>query len=429
MTTEPLQLAAPVLSAEEISERLAYLDLTERDAALLGDLARLFEPRLDEIVDSFYRHLLAFEKTRRVFKDAATVARLKDAQKAYLMQALRGPYDAAYFERRWRIGYIHHTIGLDPEWFIGGFQLYRRILYPIIVEAWATDIRTAMLHSLSLDKVLTLDMNVGLESYWAHYSASIEAVSALNAELQITSAAKSQFLANMSHEFRTPLNAIIGFAEVLQDQIPGPLNAEQMEYLGDIHDAGRLLLRLVNDVLDLAKVEAGKLELFYESFPIAQTVREAVAALRGAAAKKGLAIQSNLPPDLGLITADQIRLKQILFNLLSNAVKFTDRGGVSVSAAIEDDRLHLAIADTGIGIRAEDVQKIFVEFSQVDASRARRHKGSGLGLALTRRLVEAHGGRIWLESAFGAGSVFHVLLPLQPPGGNHNPAAVDTRAS
>ena len=129
----------------------------------------------------------------------------------------------------------------------------------------------------------------------------------------------------------------------------------------------------------------------------------------------------NLPPDLGLITADQIRLKQILFNLLSNAVKFTDRGGVNVSVAIEDGQLHLAIADTGIGIRPEDMQRIFVEFSQVDDSHARRHEGTGLGLALSKRLVEAHGGRIWLESRFGEGSVFHVLLPLRPPGGNKKP--------
>lgn len=426
---EALRVAAPVLSAEEIRDRLAYLALTESDAAMLRELGRVVEPRLDEIADRFYQHLLAFEKTRRVFKDEAMVARLKEAQKAYLMQALRGPYNAAYFEQRWRIGYIHHAIGLDPEWFIGGFHLYRSILYPIIVESWADDIRSAMRYGLALDKVLTLDMNVGLESYWAHYHAATEVLSALNERLEAASAAKSQFLANMSHEFRTPLNAIIGFTEVLQDQIPGPLNGDQLEYLGDVHNAGQLLLRLINDVLDLAKVEAGRLELFYESFPIAQTVREAVTALRGAAEKKGLGIQLNLPPDLGLITADQIRLKQILFNLLSNAMKFTDRGGVTVTATIEDGQLHLTIADTGIGIRPEDMQRIFVEFSQVNNSHARRYEGTGLGLALSKRLVEAHGGRIWLESTFGTGSVFHVLLPLQPPNDKNNSPNTVTQGS
>ncbi len=422
--SEPLLVAAPVLSEDEIRDRLAYLDLTERDVAMLRELERVFEPRMDEIADRFYQHLLAFEKTRRVFKDEAMVARLKEAQKAYLTQALRGPYDAAYFERRWRIGYIHHAIGLDPEWFIGGFHLYRSILYPIIVESWADDIRSAMVYGLALDKVLTLDMNVGLESYWSHYHAAMEAVSALNERLEAASAAKSQFLANMSHEFRTPLNAIIGFTEVLQDLIPGPLNADQREYLGDIHNAGQLLLRLINDVLDLAKVEAGHLELFYETFPIAQTMRETVTALRGAAEKKGLSIQVNLPPDLGLITADQIRLKQILFNLLSNAVKFTDRGGVVVSGSIESGQLHVAVTDTGIGMRTEDMDRIFVEFSQVDASHARRHEGTGLGLALSKRLVEAHGGRIWLDSKFGEGSTFHVSLPLLPPNSRQSDSAM-----
>ena len=143
-------------------------------------------------------------------------------------------------------------------------------------------------------------------------------------------------------------------------------------------------------------------------------MRETITTLRGAASKKGLPIQWSLPPDLGLITADQIRFKQILFNLLSNAVKFTDRGEVTVSCSVEADQLHIAVADSGIGIRAEDMDRIFIEFSQVDASYARRYEGTGLGLALSRRLVEAHGGRIWLESKFGEGSIFHVLLPLRP---------------
>ena len=271
-----------------------------------------------------------------------------------------------------------------------------------------------MAHIQALDKIMNLDLQLGNQSYYIHYEGTMDKLRELNLKIEAASVAKSQFLANMSHEFRTPLNAIIGFTEVLQDQIPGPLNADQLEYLGDIHNGGQLLLRLINDVLDLSKVEAGRLELFYETFPIAQTVRETIATLRGQADKKGVEIQSDLPPDLGLITADQIRFKQVLYNLLSNAVKFTDQGFVRVSAAIEGGQLHLAIIDTGIGIRAEDMSRIFIEFSQVDASHARRYDGTGLGLALSKRLVEAHRGRIWVESVFGTGSTFHVLLPLRP---------------
>lgn len=407
----------PVFDDAARTRQLSFLLFDAGDAALLHDLVDLFQPRLTEISEAFYQHLLNYAETRAVFKDEGMISRLKESQKAYLMQAVEGPYDAAYFDRRWRIGFIHNAIHLEPHWFIGAFQLYHRILYPMILERYRDDAQAVVDHILALDKIMNLDMQLGILSYMVHYTNTMEKLQALNLQIEAASTAKSQFLANMSHEFRTPLNAIIGFTEVLQDQIPGPLNAEQIEYLGDVHNAGQLLLRLINDVLDLAKVEAGRLELFYEIFPIAQTVREAVTALRGAVEKKGITLHLNLPPDLGLISADQIRLKQILFNLLSNAVKFTDHGGVTITAEIEDGQLHLAIADTGIGIRAEDMPRIFVEFSQVDASHARRHEGTGLGLALSKRLVEAHGGRIWLESQFGTGSVFHVLLPLAPPNG------------
>jgi signal transduction histidine kinase len=404
----------PAFDEAERKLRLAYLGFDERDAMLLHDLVDVFEPRLHDIAERFYAHLLNFESTRNVFKDDAMVQRLKEAQKAYLMQAVRGPYDAVYFDRRWRIGYIHNVIGLEPRWFIGAFKLYHRILFPYIQERYDGDAQGVVDHILALDKIMALDMIVGLESYWIHYTAAMEHIHVLNQEIQAASAAKSQFLANMSHEFRTPLNAIIGFTEVLQDGLAGPLNDDQVEYLTDIHNAGKLLLRLVNDVLDIAKIEAGRLELYYETFPIAQVIRDAITTLRPAAEKKGLDLRWQLPPDLGVITADQIRLKQILFNLLSNAVKFTDSGSVSVSAQIEGGDLKLMVADTGIGIRPEDHDRIFVEFSQVDASHGRKYEGTGLGLSLSKRLVEAHGGRIWFESEIGKGSVFHVLMPLQP---------------
>lgn len=413
----PHQVVPPPFDAAERKLRLAYLKFDTQDTLLLRDLAELFEPHLNDIVEQFYQHLLSFEATRTVFKDDAMIMRLKEAQKAYLLQAMRdAPNDASYFERRWRIGYIHNAIQLDPQWFIGAFHSYHRILYPIILERYADNPKALVDHILALDKIMTLDMVVGLESYWVHYTTDMEQIHMLNMDIQAASAAKSQFMANMSHEFRTPLNAIIGFTEVLQDQIPGPLNEEQLEYLSDIHSAGQLLLRLINDVLDIAKVEAGHLDLFYETFSAAQIIRDAITTLRPAAEKKGLWMRWNLAPDLGLITADQMRLKQILYNLISNAVKFTETGGVTVSAAVEEGQLHLRVSDTGIGIRPEDQERMFVEFSQLNSSNGKKYEGTGLGLALSKRLVEAHTGRIWLESEFNEGSTFHVLLPLRPDG-------------
>ena len=350
----------PVFDEAARNQRLEFLKFGERDVELLRDLENLFRERLGIIAEQFYQHLLAFAETRKVFRDEAMIRRLVEAQKVYLMQAVCGPYDAAYFERRWRIGYIHNAILVEPHWFVGAFQLYHRILYPIILEHYQGDAQAVVEHILALDKIMNLDMQLGIQSYYIHYEGTMDKLRELNLKIEAASTAKSQFLANMSHEFRTPLNAILGFTEVLQDQIPGALNAEQQEYLGDIHEGGQLLLRLINEVLDLAKVEAGRLELFYETFPIAQTIRETITALRGLAEKKGLSIQWKLPPDLGLITADHIRLKQVLYNLLSNALKFTDLGSVTVSAALEGGQLHLQVADTGIGIRAEDISRIFI---------------------------------------------------------------------
>lgn len=405
----------PVFDEQARRRRLEFLQFDARDVEMLRELEDLFKAHLDDITQRFYEHMLAYEETRKVFKDEAMIQRLSEAQKGYLLEVVGGSYDAAYFTQRWRIGYIHNAIRVEPHWFIGAFQLYHRILYPLILERWRDDASAVVEHILALDKIMNLDMQLGIQSYYVHYEGTMDKLRDLNLQIESASTAKSQFLANMSHEFRTPLNAIIGFTEVLQDQIPGELNADQHEYLGDIHHAGELLLRLINDVLDLSKVEAGRLELFYEVFPIAQTIREAITTLRGQAEKKKIFIHSNLPPDLGLITADQIRFKQILFNLLSNAVKFTDVGGVKISATVDERELHLEVADSGIGIRPEDMSRLFVEFAQVDASHARRHEGTGLGLALSKRLVEAHGGRIWGESTFGKGSTFYIAIPLELP--------------
>ncbi len=226
--------------------------------------------------------------------------------------------------------------------------------------------------------------------------------------------AKSDFLASMSHELRTPLNGIIGFAEFLSDGKPGPLNPKQKEYLGDILTSGRHLLQLINDLLDLVKVEAGKMELHAEPFPVKVAVAEVCAVMQPLAAAKDITIDVAVAPPLDVVTLDEQKFKQVLYNLLSNAVKFTDAGGrIEISAAIHDaSRFAISVADSGIGIRPEDMQRLFTDFEQLDAGSARRHTGTGLGLALTRRLVELHGGSIDAASEWGKGSKFTVVVPM-----------------
>jgi signal transduction histidine kinase len=218
----------------------------------------------------------------------------------------------------------------------------------------------------------------------------------------------------MSHELRTPLNGIIGFAEFLIDGKPGKLNPKQSEYLGDILNSGRHLLQLINDVLDLAKVEAGKMELTPETFPLRKAIEEVCAVVRPLVQKKSIQVLVDVSPLLGDVTLDQQKLKQVLFNLLSNAVKFTDDGGrVEILAQPNGPRrFNLAVKDTGIGIRPEDIQRLFTEFEQLESGTSRRYEGTGLGLALTRKIVEMQDGTIGVESEVGKGSTFTVVLPL-----------------
>ncbi len=260
------------------------------------------------------------------------------------------------------------------------------------------------------------------------------ALEAANQQLQDASRRKSEFLANMSHELRTPLNAIIGFSELLLDQGGGPLTERQARYTGHVYSSGKHLIQLVGDLLDLSKVEAGRFTFQPESLSVANTLEEILVIARGLAAKKRQVLTATIAPDLSPLVADPVRFKQVLFNLLSNAVKFTPAGGqitltarrvewsngqeVDSSRPIDAARdwLEVAVRDTGVGIRAEDLPKLFQEFTQLETTRAQAQEGTGLGLALTRRLVELHGGRIWAASpGEGQGSTFTVVLPMGAP--------------
>jgi signal transduction histidine kinase len=247
----------------------------------------------------------------------------------------------------------------------------------------------------------------------------------LYGELENASRHKSEFLANMSHELRTPLNAVIGFSEVLQDRLFGELNDKQAEYVADIHTSGRHLLALINDILDLSKIEAGRMELQVSRFALSDVLENTVALARERATRQGISLSLEVDPSVGVIEADERKLKQVLFNLLTNASKFTARGGdVEVSARGDGDEVLVSVRDDGIGIAAADQARIFEEFQQVGQSQLQ--EGTGLGLALSRRFVELHGGRLWVESELGKGSTFTFTLPrTQAPGAgaeNHGPS-------
>ncbi len=267
-----------------------------------------------------------------------------------------------------------------------------------------------------------------------------------NRELERSNRLKSQFIATMSHELRTPLNSILGFSELLMDEVFGSLAEKQKRYINNIYNSGNHLLQLINNILDIAKIESGKMELHYEGFSVEQAISEAETVIKSLIDKKRQSLIINIEDNVSAIKADRIKFKQILYNLLSNATKFTPEGGsIYLNAAMIDEnilyypafysgdssfsergrplcastehstlsaRLKISVTDTGIGIKKEDYERIFAEFEQVDSSFSRRYEGTGLGLALTKKLVELHSGEITVQSEEGKGSTFRVILPL-----------------
>jgi PAS domain S-box-containing protein len=235
-----------------------------------------------------------------------------------------------------------------------------------------------------------------------------------SAELEVAGRHKSEFLANMSHELRTPLNAIIGFSEVLLERMFGELNEKQADYLQDIFASGRHLLSLINDILDLSKIEAGRMELEVGDFDLPEAIHGALTLVRERAGRRGIVMQTAVDPRLGPLRGDERKIRQVLLNLLSNAIKFTPESGrIEVRAAPVDGGVEIAVSDTGVGIAPEDQEAVFEEFRQVGAGLT-KHEGTGLGLALCRKFVELHGGRIRLTSQVGVGSTFTFTLPLTP---------------
>jgi signal transduction histidine kinase len=232
-------------------------------------------------------------------------------------------------------------------------------------------------------------------------------------QLEEASKHKSNFLASMSHELRTPLNAILGFNEMILGQVYGEVPKDMQEPLADIQTSGKHLLRLINNVLDLAKIEAGRMELSLQDYSVHDTVASVHSTLRPLAAEKGLEFLATVPNDIPLAYGDGGRMAQCLMNLAGNSLKFTKAGKVEISAQAKGELLVYKVTDTGIGIPPDKIGSLFTEFKQTDATIASEYGGTGLGLSISRKFVEMHGGRIWVESELGKGSAFIIEIPLR----------------
>ena len=408
-------------STSVLIEVVAYLDRA-RDGSpaylLLGVspvsvVARVLRPLLgsvDElyVVDAVGRLILrgshAFTPDAAVFTDLSGEQMLVAASRS----ATAG-FDAV------------DPFGRGPR--MAGSALLPDIGWRVIVVQGVTGTEAdldALLQQQRLLRVLLLALLIGAAYASARSAVEVRRqrrdLAEANQQLAAASAAKSSFLATMSHELRTPLNAIIGFSDVLLQRLFGDLNDKQREYLEDIHSSGEHQLSLINDLLDLSKVEAGRLELDLAAVSVADTITTSLALVRERAAKKGLTVEAVISADLPFIRADGRKVKQIVVNLLTNAVKFTPMDGrVAVSATQQNGDILIAVADTGVGIALADQARIFEEFEQARSGKD-ADEGTGLGLALAKKLIELHGGHIWVESVLGMGSTFSFTIPIARSG-------------
>jgi signal transduction histidine kinase len=290
-----------------------------------------------------------------------------------------------------------------------GFALSWSLIGPI----QRIDVRLAAIASGDFSRHVDVANRDELGALAANVNRMSDELSRLYGELEAASRHKSEFLANMSHELRTPLNAIIGFSQVMRERMVGDLTEKQEEYLDDVVSSGNHLLSLINDVLDLSKVEAGQVELDIAPFSLREALERGVVMVRERARRDGVQVVLAADPQVDVVEGDERRIRQVIFNLLSNAVKFTPAGGsVDVASSRRDGEVRVSVVDTGPGIGPEDQERIFEEFQQTDLGTAQR-EGTGLGLALSKRLIELHGGRIWVESELGKGSTFTFALPLE----------------
>ncbi|MCB1907876.1 MAG: HAMP domain-containing protein [Rhodocyclaceae bacterium] len=316
-----------------------------------------------------------------------------------------------------------HLTYLGSRWTVIGFSIFSSLLalllgygisQSLLAPVKGMDGRLKEIAAGDFSRHVLVSNRDELGTLAANLNRMNDELGRLYDQLEMVSRHKSDFLANMSHELRTPLNAIIGFSEALLERMFGELNDKQDDYLKDIHSSGLHLLSLINDVLDLSKIEAGHMELECSDFDVAASLEAAVILVRERAQRHGIALGLDVDPALGCLHADERKFKQVLLNLLSNAVKFTpDGGAVTVTGKRVEAGVEIAVADTGIGIAPQDQETVFEEFRQVGRSYTHKQEGTGLGLALTRRIVELHGGRIWLESVPGKGSTFTFLLPAE----------------
>jgi signal transduction histidine kinase len=416
---------------EEFQLWKEYLELTEEDEKVLERVGRVLEKREDEIIDLFYRHLMRFPDTKAFFPDQESIKRVKGYQRKHFQLLFSGSYGPAFFEYSLKVGQTHNRIGLKPRWYIGAYHKYLLILLQVLEEEMGIEKAQEFLSPII--KIMFLNMSLGLRAYVMEgerrlresQDAILNVVEDLEEEkkklqvaydeLRTLDETKSNIISNVSHELRTPITIATSSIDLALEED----DRDSRERL--LHMARRALMRqdrIVGNLIEAARIHRRELKVNIEDINIGEVAQIAVGEIRPFAKEKGLEVDLDAP-DI-LVKADFEEIRHVLLNLLDNAVKFTDKGGrIKVSAKTEQGMAVIRVEDTGLGIPEEFHQKIFDRLYQIDATATRRFGGTGMGLALAKEVVEAHGGAIAVESRPGKGSTFIFTLPLAE-GGHEN---------
>ena len=402
-------------------EMKRYVGFREEDAQFLQAVGNRMNPYLGSMSERFYDQITHHPEAMKVFTGGQEqIDRLKRTLQVYAERLFHGPFDEEYAAERYKIGVRHVLIGLPQRYMISAMGVVRTHLQESLGDVLSADPAQLEATRLALDKILNIDLNMMCESYFQesvrHLRDLNRRLERANFELAELSHVKTQFLATTSHELRTPLNSILGFTRLILDGLCDSRD-EERELLRDVFSSAEHLLSIVNDLLDVAKIEAGKLRLAPDVVDLRQVIQEAKAVVGVQAAAKHLTlIDETESVPLPKVTADSARVKQVLINLLGNSVKFTDKGWITLRARPLPERgfVELEIQDTGIGIPPVKQQHLFEKFHQVDGTFTRQQGGSGLGLSICRSLVEMMGGRVKLSSAgVGCGTTVTFSLPVR----------------
>jgi signal transduction histidine kinase len=412
-TFDRLEAAAPPEQRETIQRLRTAQDKVMATVARIAALIR--EDKADEAMDlhlsegyPLYREIATLV-TRAVRTEESGMGRLREGVEATYRRALllTGGFAAASIVLALGLGFV-------ISWsFILPVRAADDFLAQVAKGAFGRSIDVPNRDEFGALAARMNHMSRELHQLYEDQRRAAHQLRALNAQLEQASRAKSNFLASMSHELRTPMNAILGFTEMIRDGLYGEVPPEIQEPVSDIHTCGKQLLSLINNVLDLSKIEAGHMELAVGEYVVEDVVNTVKLSLRSLAATKGLDLVTTVPGDLPLCLGDGKRITQCLMNLTGNALKFTREGRVEIRVEAQGDALLFAVSDTGIGISPDQIGSIFEEFRQADATVSRDFGGTGLGLSITRKLVELHGGRIWVESEPGKGSTFLFSIPVR----------------